>query len=273
MRGTNQTIACQFVCLFSLILLATVPHGASEPAEGNYQGLWVGEIHLNKVATLTGDNPGEMQPTADSAFIRVILHANGADETRLLSHVVLARISGVENSLDSKELLFTDEEKLSNLYDSIKKSDKRLVARRIETVSYDLPRKNPPPDPLPSKFDPSRLEQDYESEHLLAGKVGPGETVRTRKGTLVLDPWHRSNPFRHAYHQDHTTGYRILREMEFTFDPASSDRDKFQGNYGVDILTGIYRESIEGLVKPGEKVTMSGSFTLKRISLADKLNR
>jgi len=278
MRGKNQTAARQFIVfLFSLVLLVTVSHGAEDPTiqseEGNYQGLWVGEVHLDQATKLTADGIGKMESTADSASLRVILHVNGANETHLLSHIVLVRVPGAGSNPDSEELLLTDEDKISRLFDDIKKSGKEPVARRIETVSYDLPRKNPPPDPLPSKFDPGTLKHEYASEHLLEGKVGPGETVRTRKGALVLDRWHRSNPFRHAYHDQHKEGYRIVREMEFVFDPTPPDADRSLGNYGVDSLTGTYQESIEGLVKPGEKITMRGRFTLHRISSVDELNR
>ena len=236
---------CIFLCLFSL---AVVHFALAQDAMPETQGLWVGEVILNKVSMLDGTEAEE--PTTDTAGMRVILHVNAKNETYLLSHVVLAQSAGAE-----KEMLFTDEKELSKWISDQK--DTKFSVRRIETVSYDLPKK-----------DPEKREEDYELAHLLDGEVAPGKTV---KGSLVMDKWHRSNPFRHAYHDRHTDGYYIVREMQFAFGKKEpSDEGKSQANYGVEVLTGDYSGAISGLVN--EEINISGRFTLYKISSVDKLN-
>ena len=242
-------------CIFlSLFLLTASQFAVAQDESESYKGLWVGEVLLDHVSMLFPDSddsePNESEPTTDTAGMRVILHVNAKNETYLLSHVVLAQSAGAE-----KEMLFTDEKELSKWISDQK--DTKFSVRRIETVSYDLPKK-----------DPEKREEDYELAHLLDGEVAPGKTV---KGSLVMDKWHRSNPFRHAYHDRHTDGYYIVREMQFAFGKKEpSDEGKSQANYGVEVLTGDYSGAISGLVN--EEINISGRFTLYKISSVDKLN-
>jgi len=245
-------------CIFlSLFLLTAAQFAIAQDESKSYKGLWVGEVLLDHVSMLfpdsDGPKPNEPEETTDTAGMRVILHVNARNETYLLSHVVLAQSAGAE-----EEMLFSNEEELSKWISDQK--DTKFSVRRIETVSYDLPKK-----------DPEKREEDYELSHLLDGKVGPGETVKTRKGYLVMDRTHRSNPFRHAYHDRHTEGYRIVREMQFTFDQEPSDAGKSRANYGVEVLTGAYQEEIKGLAK--KEISITGTFTLHRISSGGKLNQ
>ncbi len=95
-------------------------------------------------------------------------------------------------------------------------------------------------------------------------------------GTIILPANHPTNPFRHRRHADNTVGFDITRKIRLDFDAASTGPLPRAG-FGVDRVTGIYREEIIGLHKPlgpqkdtGLKV--EGIFQLNRISLIDTLN-
>jgi hypothetical protein len=82
--------------------------------------------------------------------------------------------------------------------------------------------------------------------------MGPAKTVRTRPGNdLTLDPFHRSNPFRHAFHQRHARGAQITRRLEIRFD----DEQPVAGQ-----LRGTYHETISGLTKSGLQLTGTVAF-------------
>jgi hypothetical protein len=97
--------------------------------------------------------------------------------------------------------------------------------------------------------------------------------------TLVLPASHPTNPFRHRRHPDHTFGFDITRKLRFDFDVADPSPNPKAG-YGVDRLSGIYREEIFGLHKPlGPDpennpigIRMEGRFEIYRVSLIDALN-
>ena len=94
--------------------------------------------------------------------------------------------------------------------------------------------------------------------------------------TLYLPANHPTNPFRHRRHPDHVTGFDIRRNIRLDFDGSPTNSLQHAG-FGVDQITGTYREEITGLHKPlgphqttGLKV--EGRFELNRISLIDTLN-
>ena len=97
--------------------------------------------------------------------------------------------------------------------------------------------------------------------------------------TIYLPANHPTNPFRHRRHPDHTVGFDITRKLRLDFDGNSTNALERPG-YGVQRISGTYREEIHGLHKPlgpnpdtapiGLKV--EGKFVLNRISLVDALN-
>jgi len=94
--------------------------------------------------------------------------------------------------------------------------------------------------------------------------------------TISLPANHPTNPFRHRRHPDHTVGFDITRNLRLDFDGGPTAPLSRSG-YGVDRISGIYREEIFGLHKPlgPEKDTglrVEGTFELNRISLIDTLN-
>jgi hypothetical protein len=96
---------------------------------------------------------------------------------------------------------------------------------------------------------------------------------------IYLPASHPTNPFRHRRHPDHTSGFSIRRVIRLDFDGAQGDSLEPAG-YGVDRLTGTYREEIFGLHKPlGPAPDTSpiglraeGRFELNRVSFIDTLN-
>jgi len=96
--------------------------------------------------------------------------------------------------------------------------------------------------------------------------------------TVVLPANHPTNPFRHRRHPDHSTGFDITRNVRLDFDALGTN--SLAMSYGVNKITGTYREEVFGLHKPlGPQPDTSpiglkteGRFELNRISLIDTLN-
>jgi hypothetical protein len=99
------------------------------------------------------------------------------------------------------------------------------------------------------------------------------------EGRIYLPASHPTNPFRHRRHPDHTIGFNIERLIRFDFDGMTGDSLQAAG-YGVDKISGTYREEIFGLHKPLGPDPVSqpiglkteGRFELQRISFIDTLN-
>lgn len=94
--------------------------------------------------------------------------------------------------------------------------------------------------------------------------------------TLYLPANHPTNPFRHRRHPDHSSGFDIRRTIRIDFDGSTTQSLNHVG-FGVDKITGTYREEIAGLHKPlGPQQTIGlkveGKFELNRISFIDTLN-
>ena len=109
------------------------------------------------------------------------------------------------------------------------------------------------------------------NEALLSGEMIPGQTVT---GRLYLGAGHPTNPFRHRRHPDHTLGRTITRQLTLEVGTNSYQAVGF----GVDRLSGIYREEISGLHKPlgpNQNIGLKteGTFTLNRVSLVGRLNQ
>ncbi len=125
--------------------------------------------------------------------------------------------------------------------------------------------------PLTGTFGPGngdpRLTWDIKLEAL-----GPSGLT----GSILLPANHPTNPFRHRRQPDHAIGFDITRNLRLDFDGATAPPLDRTG-YGVDRVTGTYREEIFGLHKklgPQQDVGLrvEGKFELNRISLVDTLN-
>jgi len=229
------------------------------------KGLWVGKVVLTQVNEVQTAKPGEsgiITPTADTASFTILFHVDDGGRVSLLKDVIImqeadgeedtsidpdALAEGVENRL----VLVTDQNKIP-LFKGVTIRGGKLVGRRIGTVGYD--------------FEGSELTLD--------GGLGPG---RALVGELVLPKLHPTNPFRHKYHPDHRNtnpdnpeyGYEIVRQMTVVFDDTADGQPEI-GDYGVRVLSGTYREAIEGLHKV--PLIAEGTVSLTRISTVGKLN-
>ncbi len=94
---------------------------------------------------------------------------------------------------------------------------------------------------------PPSLSEVYHLTWPMEGAIGAGKTVRTASARpLVLDPFHRSNPLRHAYHQSHSKGPEIRREFVFVFEPEPQ------------------ADGVNGLIQ--SELRSSGTIQLRRVS-------
>jgi hypothetical protein len=107
------------------------------------------------------------------------------------------------------------------------------------------------------KIRPSKLTESYRKSLPASGSIGAGQAVTA---ALTLDPFHRSNPFRHAYHQNLAKGPNVQRTLTFTFDATQAVADR---------LTGSFTETLHGLIK--SDLTVSGRIEFRRISPAATL--
>ena len=109
----------------------------------------------------------------------------------------------------------------------------------------------------------------------LTGTLGAGGALA---GRIFLGANHPTNPFMHRRHTDHSTGYNITRELNIQFDAATSTNGLALAGFGVEQLTGTYREEIFGLHKPlgpnqDTGLITEGVISLNRISQVDTLNQ
>jgi hypothetical protein len=113
------------------------------------------------------------------------------------------------------------------------------------------------------------------NEALLSGTISPDQSLA---GTIYLGASHPTNPFRHRRHPDHTIGYAITRTLSMHFDSSTSSNALQTVGFGVDQITGTYREEISGLHKPlgpNQDIGLitEGTVKLNRVSLVDTLNQ
>ncbi len=113
------------------------------------------------------------------------------------------------------------------------------------------------------------------NEALMAGSISPSQAL---SGTIYLGASHPTNPFRHRRHPDHTIGFPISRALNIQFDSSTSTNAQQIASFGVDTITGTYREEISGLHKPlgpNQNIGLiaAGTLKLNRVSLVDTLNQ
>lgn len=108
---------------------------------------------------------------------------------------------------------------------------------------------------------PPGLKEEYEDRLEMNGAIGSGKTVQTIPDTLVLDPFHRSNPFRHAYSPKQPKGPKIIRELTITFEADQIIPDRLRGTFS-EILKGVTKSDL----------TLTGSVELQRVSSVNTLD-
>ena len=109
----------------------------------------------------------------------------------------------------------------------------------------------------------------------LAGQLAPAGAL---SGKIYLGADHPTNPFRHKWSPIHRHGYAVTRTLTVNFDSASSSNALAQVGFGVDRISGSYRENISGLHKPlgpNQDIGLitEGVIHLERVSTVDTLNQ
>ncbi len=231
-------------------VLQTAVVGGSAPVS-SVTGLWVGDVVVNGASSIVVDG-APIQPSAGSAPLRIVMHSDAAGTVRLLSQVTLMQTKTADPAVPGVPVLVVDPVKIP-FFEGIKVRDGKRVGVRIEAVAYDMPRSAGAAggvDLVAAKTRPTTLLENYDLSRPMSGAIGG--TVTT---TLSLDPFHRSNPLRHTYHQDLTKGTQISRTMTLVFDPSKTAPDRMSASFS---------ETIQGLIK--DNLTLTGRVELRRVS-------
>ena len=197
-------------------------------------GLWAGEVVLTKVNQIVGQT--STPADAPSEFtLRVLMHLDGAGQTRLLPQVFLGKRSGAQALATAQALL--DATTLSS-------------ARRLTSASF-------PP-----------------GTGFYNGSGTLGLTGAT-SFNVVLGYNAATNPFVHTYHPDHDNlnakfqplpagkeSPTVSRAVTFTFQPSLPGVS--EPTWGSTTVGGTYAETITGL--RAQPVAISGTFVLRRVS-------
>ncbi|MCF7676530.1 MAG: hypothetical protein K9N23_13100 [Akkermansiaceae bacterium] len=218
---------------------------------GPVAGLWVGEVTVNGATSIAVDG-APTQPTAGNAPLRILLHADAGGTVRLLSQVTLMQTKTADPAVAGVPVLVVDPARIP-FFEGIKERNGKRVGLRLEAVAYDMPRSASAwsgADLVTFATRPTALQEVYDLATVMTGALG-----QTVSATLTLDPFHRSNPLRHVYHQDLTKGPQITRTLTFAFDASQPVPDR---------LAGSFSDEIQGLVK--DKLTLTGRVEMRRVS-------
>lgn len=263
---------------------------SSNPTASHFTGLWAGQIILNSVTSLATEG-SPVQATASELPMQIFIHVDSAGQARLVPRSLLMQTKTASPDITPTQVLVVNETRIPYLDGVQQRADGTRVGLRLETVTFDLPRDlsaaqlssslrariaqaqniaNPSDltdENVKTYFElgtrssrPPDLPETYYLTWPLEGELGVGKSVSTDSSSpLTLDAFHRSNPFRHAFHPQHGAGYPVTRSFSITFDAAPDPT----------ILTGIYQETTRGLARQG--IVSKGSISLRRITTADTL--
>ncbi len=161
---------------------------------------------------------------------------------------------------------------------SLQGAAKQAAAQALQSVQSAAARAERTELPLVGTFAPGQGDPRL-TWAIKENNEAPLSDEAGLQGTIYLPANHPTNPFRHRRHPDNQVGFDITRRLRLDFDPAPTN-GLARAGYGVDRITGVYREEIFGLHKPlgpdpqtdpiGLKV--EGTFELNRISFIDTLN-
>ncbi|MGI9243643.1 MAG: hypothetical protein ACR2RV_22795, partial [Verrucomicrobiales bacterium] len=198
--------------------LTTEPGLGDPVTAATYAGLWAGVVVFDSVVPF---EPNAQTPTSTKSKtpMRILVHVDSGGKATLIQHVTIMQQEG-------KQVLVVDDSKISN-YQGVETRNGKLVGLRISTVGYDMPRdwsttaqmdlvaavaeaNSVDPADVTSEMimnyvdaldqRPPDLDEAYELTWPLDGDFDSGLTTAQ---PLNLDPFHRSNPFRHAFHPSH----------------------------------------------------------------------
>jgi hypothetical protein len=216
-------------------------------------GLWVGEAVVDASTSIVVDG-APVQPSAGTAPLRLILHVAADGKVRLLSQVTIMQTKSASPEIKPTPVLVLDPARIP-YFEGIQQRGGKRVGVRVESIAYDMPRSSSAWSGASlSSFAtrPPELRESYDLSVNLTGNLNPGAELT---GAWIIDPFHRSNPFRHAYHQSFPKGPQITRNIKITF---STDRPV------ADRLTAVFTETISGVIK--SNLTARGKAQFQRVS-------
>ena len=238
---------------------------------GTVAGLWVGQVIIDSVTSIV-ENGAPVRPAAGSAPLRILLHSNSGGAVSLLSQVTIMQTKTADPEVPPVPVLVVNPAKIP-FYEGISERNGKKVGLRLEAVAFDMPRKldaasqaalladpaypnltegGRPSFLIGRQTRPPSLAEKYALTHAMAGAMGAGKTVQC---DLSIDRFHRSNPFRHAYHQKHAAGPNITRAIRIVFDAAQTKPGR---------LSGSFREIMQGPISSA--IELSGRVDLERVS-------
>ena len=245
--------------------------GGTLPGAGEaHHGLWVGEVVVDAVSSIVEDG-GPIRKTAGKAPIRVLIHVSSGG-AKLLSNVTVMQTRTADEAVPPVPVLVVDPARIP-FFEGVKERNGKKVGIRFEAVAYDMPRKldaasqdallNDEAYPdlteagiadflLARNGRPPSLAETYHFSWPMGGAAGPGQTL---SADFTMDPFHRSNPFRHAFHKTQVRGTSIRRQMSITFDDEQTFADR---------LTGEFTETVSGLIQSNLQV--KGRVKFQRVS-------
>lgn len=246
-----------------------------ETEAGSVAGLWVGEVIVDSVTSIVEDG-APVRPTAGTAPIRILLHSDAGGGVRLLSQVTIMQTKTADPEVEPEPVLVVDRASIP-IFEGVRERNGKRVGLRLEAVAFDMPRLidaasqdallNDPAYPDLTEggisdflngrnIRPPSLAETYALTWPLEGALGAGKTTKTGNSSpLVIDPFHRSNPFRHAFHQQHSRGPNITRSIAIEFDADQPVADR---------LTGTFRETMLGPIK--SNLELQGRVEMRRVS-------
>jgi hypothetical protein len=269
-----------------------IDYAPDDQAEGiaGYQGLWIGDAIVNEVTSVS-ESGRPLRNTTTSAPLRFLFHVDAAGAVSLLSHVTVMQEKRASEEIEPSVVLVVDDAKIP-IFEGIEERGGVRAGKRFESIAYDLRRKADlttqsallddvadltdtdgielPGDVTENDLAnfinsrdgrPPELVEAYHLTWPLEGAFGPNNAVQTpAEAPLLLDPLHRGNPFRHAFHRRHVAGFPITRGITIGFDREQSDGR----------LTGVYTETLGGAGGVAGlasfDIVTRGRITLTRIS-------
>lgn len=227
------------------MFLSTLLVSSSTLYAGEFSGLWLGTVEVDKVnEVFSGSTDANTPKKVKYPFnLQFLFHVNGSGVVSLLKEVYI-----MQNKDNGNRVLVTDEKKFNDFEGIIRKGDNKLVPVRFTSPSIDF-------DTTKSKIVlTGQINSTFTSPNILHGKLHP------------------TNPFRHQFHHNHEKGRDVTRSFKISIKAPSqkAGTGKTATNVGKTKLEGRYEETLIGLHKAPLKV--SGSIMLTRISQVDSLN-
>ena len=271
----------------------------TQPAVGPATGLWVAEAIVDHSTSIVEDG-APVRASASTAPIRLIVHAEAGGTVRLLSQVTFMQTKTADPNVAPVPVLVVDPARIPFFEGIKERNGKRVgqrieavaydMPRKADSVSQSsgsndlldaiVAESTSPVTTWASgaglyttraavtaaaiesyllfrSIRPPGLKEVYSMSMPLSGAITPGGSLQC---TLRLDPFHRSNPFRHAFHQQHGKGPQITRSLSRAFDPSQPFADRMRGTFS---------ETVQGLIK--SDLQLSGRFEMRRVSTVGTL--